>query len=259
MTDITHTEHFLQLHEIDVNDHTFASWYERTGSNLRFEVRRFEDGEAFVSAFIGSSRCDNCGEWLKWGISEEGVIGVTNPCTLPNGITVVTELDVPSGKLVVADDLRPMYDFDIHILEYSSLAGQAKSVELMAEVGCAYGPLSNCSAVLYDRGNGTYAIADLGWDEEDERPTPAGWSVLASIDTRLFAYSLADYDDYVAKRKACEASDDPEVLERLRGEMPAVVEVPPGRYRFTYHGAEETIFRDEIERPVLWAEFERVG
>lgn len=84
--------------------------------------------------------CAVCGTNPAFRAAEDAVYA-QDPCPYPDGIVTTITLAVPSGKMLVADDLRPVYGWDDRELaSYNSVLGQAQAVEAMAAVGCAYGP-----------------------------------------------------------------------------------------------------------------------
>lgn len=197
------------------------------------------------SRFDGPSQCSMCGQWLKISIGADSA-SVTNPCALPDGITTTVPLAVPSGRIIVTDDLRPIYRLDDEVadgfLTYCSAAGQAQYIEAMAGIGCAYGPVGNTCPGLYRTTDG-YVIANSGYDEAtDQEIRPPEWERLAAICTDLWAYSIADYDDWVARGG----------LPKSLGRTDTVVTVPAGVYRFTYHGGERA-FADGGAAPTIYA------
>jgi hypothetical protein len=170
---------------------------------------------------------------------EGDTIRIQTPCPLPEGITTVITLKVPSGKIVVADDLRPVYDGFDHdgLASYNSALGQHQVIEAMAAEGCAYGPVGNSCPGLWRTGEDTYEIVSGVWDEEwaDEDDEPPASprkpeDKLASICTDLWAYSIADYDDWVAKGG--------DLKEVERGHV-NVADIEPGVYEFTHHTGEK--------------------
>lgn len=165
-----------------------------------------------------------------------------------NGITTVITLAVPSGKLVVADDLRPVYDW-LHdeVDDYNSPRGQAQATEAMARRGCAYGWVGNSCPGLYQTGKGTYVIASpsYSFDLGDE-VLPANWKLLASIITDLWAYSIADLADFELKSGN---------LKSLSWSVTSV-DVNPGTYEFTHHTGEKNFNHDADT--VIFADIRRV-
>lgn len=174
-------------------------------------------------------RCGACDERPAFKVNGN-VVTVREPCPYPDGMTSVITLAVPSGRIVVTDDLRPVYDWDDRgMASYNSALGQHQAIEAMARAGCAYGPVGNSSPGLYRTGASNYVIAGLAYDEESGTEVlPEGWEALAGIITDLWAYSIADYEDWVSR------GGDPESL----GWGDTVVDLPPGTYEFTHHTGE---------------------
>jgi hypothetical protein len=255
-------------------------------------VRKGEDPIAEVF-FVGEQRhphvmhpqfsCAMCDAYPSFEVLEDRVVMPT-PCPLPNGLTTHTTLAVPSGKIIVTDDLRPIYDWReesrddsglvVRMASYNSVLGQQQVIHAMTAAGCAYGPVRNTSPDLYRTGPDTYIIAslydeDADWDEDDMNsgdggtlevrrvpeaalPGPVGGSHappealedhvgdvarripspaperLAGICTDLWAYSIADFEDWKSR------GGDPTTLGWTR----TVVDIRPGVYEFTYHGGE---------------------
>lgn len=150
--------------------------------------------------------CSYCGHQPKdmYFDAVTNRIKMTVPCSTPQGITTTITLNVPSGKIVIDDDLRDWYDIteeqDRSFASYNTARGQAQVVEAMAELGCAYGPVGNSCPGLYKTGEGTYVIANPGYDENYDEVDPDKLGThLAGVVTDLWAYSIADYDDWVSK------------------------------------------------------------
>lgn len=211
------------------------------------EVLVFEGAKRILS---GWGTCGNCGEFhSEFDLSETEVTAKT-ACPVPDGVTTVIDLKVPSGKIVVADDLRGVYDWRVggedvkEFASYNSALGQHQVIEHMASVGCAYGPVGNSCPGLYCTGDGTYVIANAWTDDDDEiiDPEAKGWERLASICTDLWAYSIADLDDFLSKGGTVNDNVD-------------VVEVPAGTYRFT-HRTNEKGFDPWVEGTVIFAHIE---
>lgn len=194
--------------------------------------------------------CGHCDVYWKMGFTED-TARITEPCAYPNGITTVITLAVPSGKIIVTDDLRDVYDGFDHdgFASYNTSRGQAQVIEAMAALGCAYGPVGNSCPSLYRLLDGTYVIGNPEYDDDDE-PTGdlATAETLADICTDLWAYSIADYEDWKSR------GGDEEIL-RNKG---AIVEVPPGVYQFTHHTGENG-FEHYAAGEVIFAHIERIS
>ncbi|GLX06757.1 hypothetical protein [Microbispora sp. NBRC 16548] len=196
---------------------------------------------------MGADPCAVCGRPPKFQVTEDA-IRVQDPCPYPNGITSEITIDVSSGKLLVSDDLRPIYDWDDSgLADYTTALGQAQAVEAMAALGCAYGPASNCELGLYRTSPDHYIIATPGYDD-DEVPSLPKSDCLASICTDLWAYSIADFEQWKKR------GGDPARLDWTD----TVVDVPPGTYRFIHHSGERGFDRDAAET-VIWAHIERLA
>jgi hypothetical protein len=145
------------------------------------------------------SECAMCGtSRYEMEVTPAGA-RMPQPCPVPDGITTSVTLAVPSGKIVVADDLRRVYSVnEDEMASYNSRLGQAQVTEAMAAIGCAYGAVGNTCPGLYRTGPGHYVIAIPAYDG-DYSTTPDGWTYLGGIITDLWAYSIADYGDFTAK------------------------------------------------------------
>ncbi|WP_159599460.1 hypothetical protein [Agromyces humi] len=242
-----------------------------------------EDGAKWfgLDLFGAVFSCELCDAYASWTVVEDSdgnpvSVAAKTECSLPEGITTVIELAVPSGKMIVNDDLRPLYswsDPERGKPSYNSVAGQALAIEEMAEQGCAYGPVLNSSPSLIRTGDDQYIIShydsELGPGEDDN---PHG-EALASVCTDLWAYSIADYDDWLSKLTEWLAQPDADLENSWRmkdlaawfrsgadpKDLPwtiTVVDVTPGVYRFTHHTGEAAFDHDAW--PAIFAHVERI-
>ncbi len=192
--------------------------------------------------------CQSCdaSPWLRLTGDAAWMLG---PCPYPDGITTVVTLAVPSGKLIVSDSLRPVYDWQAGDLtvSYNSRLGQHQAILAMAAQGCAFGPVGNTSPGLFSTGGDSYAIASVAWDEDADRELmPDGWELLAATCTDLWAYSIADFEDW--------ASRGGNALALGYGDT--IVDVPPGDYQFTHHTGERS-FSSGADGIVIYAHVKR--
>jgi len=188
------------------------------------------------------TRCGWCGERPKFRVADDAV-HVQDPCRYANGITTRVTLAVPSGKLVITDDLRPVYDWDREGVDYNTSIGQAQATETMAAQGCAYGPVGNSCPSLYRTGPDTYVIANAAEDD----PAFPDSARLTTVCTDLWAYSCADLEDFAAR-----GGD----VARLGADE--IVQTAPGEYRFTHH-ANEIGFDADACGTVIFAHIERIA
>jgi hypothetical protein len=187
--------------------------------------------------------CAGCGQYMV-PRTEHDSAHIDTPCTQTDGITVTTRLNVPSGKLIVSTDLRPVYDGygnEATDPAYDSTLGLARTVERFAAQGCAFGFVGDNWPDLYRTGENTYVLASPAYDEDADEPlAPKGWEKLADVTGAVWSYSLADYEDWKARGGR---DNDLEEFE--------VVDVPAGIYEFVYHGAEDGFDRHSFETVVF--------
>lgn len=218
-----------------------------------------------------SYSCGLCGEFLDERATPEAVY-FDKPCPVSEGITTVIRLKVPSGKIVVDDDLRPLFDGfddgeDQGFVTYNSVLGQAQVIEAFAKQGCAFGPVGNSCPGLWKTGEDTYVIARMPYsDDEDAEeydepvPIPEGAQQLASICTDLWAYSIADYDEWLKRGGVLVPKTDAETGETTmepESWTTTIVEVPAGTYEFTHHSGELDFDADQDH--VVWADIRKVA
>jgi hypothetical protein len=108
--------------------------------------------------------CQGCGEYFSPRVETSGAY-IDTPCQQTDGITVTTRLNVPSGKIIVTTDLRPVYDGygTVENPVYNSILGLAQTVERFGQQGCAFGFVGDNWPNLYQTGNDTYVLASPAW------------------------------------------------------------------------------------------------
>jgi hypothetical protein len=181
-------------------------------------------------------------------------------CPLPNGFEPnVWELNVPSGKIVVANDLRnwfPLPDGDGEIASLNTAIGLRQTAQAYAAVGMAHGFVGNSCPGIFRLNEGKFKIcnepSDEIWDAESEEwidredgPPFEGESV-GRVVTDLWWYSLCDADEF--ERRTAKFGQ-PESRRHLE-----TIDVKPGVYRFTHF--DESNGNDDDER--VYATFEWV-
>ncbi len=215
------------------------------------------DGEVHVhmDRSLMSYSCALCGDFIEERATPDAVHFDT-PCPAAGGMTTVIRLEVPSGKIVVDDDMRPLFDGFDHdrFASYNSVRGQAQVITATAGDKCAFGPVGNSCPGLWKVGEDAYIIARMPYDDDEdsdtegeEIPSPADAQRLASICTDLWAYSIVDYDEWV--RRGGDPEDMPNMAE--------IVEIPAGTYEFTHHSG-ELAFDGDADH-VVWADIRKVS
>ncbi|GGY05235.1 hypothetical protein GCM10010358_68290 [Streptomyces minutiscleroticus] len=193
--------------------------------------------------------CDVCDMAPRWQITEHAV-HVQDPCPYPDGITTTITLNVPSGRILVTDDLRPVYRWERKgRADYSTALGQAQVVRAMAAIGCAFGPVGNTCPGLYRTGEDSFVIARPRYSEDENGdPDLPEDTCLANICTALWAYSIADVEHWKAR------GGDPGSL----GWTDTIVDITPGTYQFTHHSGERGFDSDTADA-VIFAHIQRIG
>jgi hypothetical protein len=222
-----------------------------------------DDGEIFLQSLELPHACGNCDEFMSYQLIGDTAVAKTE-CQYGEGITTVIEIDVLSGRLICDDDLRdaPTFDWDPpssesfdprapRLASYNSALGQAQVVEKCAEVGLAYAPVGNSSPSLYEVGQGKYVVANPEYDEETDDVKNFEGKPVAWFCTDLWACSMADYDTFLAAGGTPVEEDD-------QNGTRSVIDVPPGRYRMTYHGGEK-FFDNHSASDTIYAEFEKIA
>jgi hypothetical protein len=200
--------------------------------------------------------CSECAEDVL--LSTDGKkLYCRNPCTCPDGIgAFVFELNIPSGRMAVANDLRNLFpivgDYNIN-----SRKGMLQTSMKYAEAGMAHGFVGNtCPGVYRTKKDATkFIIGCSSYDEDgsdESRKEPGGRSAVrvGGVCTDLWWYSVVDGDEL--ERRLAKYGDNP----RRGGPDVDYIECKPGVYRFThvYH----MIDRDDFSKPQVYCTIERV-
>lgn len=239
-----------------------------------------------------TSSCSNCDAYASFEVYDDAERGPrlvyvnrigdndgALDCPVPDGIEWSVDLAVPSGRMIVADSLRPVYDVSLRyerdVPGYSSILGQMLHCKEQEAIGCAYGPTSNIALGLFrlDDRPDSYVIASVDDEVEPGEPDHLEATEVANICTDLWAYSIADLDHFIARARDVVAAEDyddhgyfhewslaawiadgadPDTLPRDF----VIVDVTPGTYRFTHHGGTPDF--DEQDWPLIWASVERL-
>ncbi len=183
--------------------------------------------------------CSFCGE-EDFATETNGLVVrlVGDPCKFANGLPLTEwELNVPSGKLAVANDLRAVFplpeteDFDIN----TRIGCRLTALEYAAN-GVAHAYVGNSCPDVYRCADGTFKIAnppsEEDWDESQEKfvpvtPTPVfDGEQVAGICTDLWWYSICDHAEF---KRRC---------RRFKNKVTdfdiETVDVKPGVYRFRH-------------------------
>lgn len=194
-------------------------------------------------------RCPTCRQSLSCE-SDGNFLRIASACPYPRGAPP-TEfvLDVPSGKLVVANDLRFWFRSKVG----DSQIRPADTTVAYADAGLAHAFVGNSDPELCRHASepDTYLVVstEIVFDDDDvPLQGPPGWEevgeVVATISTDLWWYSMCDRDEF--ERRCLRYGGN---LERAGA---AVVSVRPGRYRFRHPASPDTYGSTRCFATIEW-------
>lgn len=168
---------------------------------------------------LGERRCFQCGA-DELTIETNGVdVRLTgSSCPYPEGLTPTEwELNVPSGKLVVANDLRSIFPLpEGDSFSVNTPLGCREASHAYAANGLAHAFVGNTDPTVYKEEGDTYKIGRK----------LRKWKPVASITTDLWWYSICDQEEF--DRRCTRFSQDPKAFNHK------VVSVKPGVYHFKH-------------------------
>lgn len=176
--------------------------------------------------------CPYCGQRLRLGFNGRGLVVLNDSCPYPDGLVTEWELNVPSGKILVANDLREWFPIsEKHNINV--FLGCHLTTLAYAGIGMSHGFVRNTWPSVYWEET-RFVIGNYHeelWDGEDmvENPEPCPWEAsVADICTDLWWYSICDSDEFERRREHY----TPSVAMKDLLEQITVVDVRPGVYRF---------------------------
>jgi hypothetical protein len=204
-----------------------------------------EEISVYISA--GPDVCPECGAKLFYVTDGVSLKVEGPPCPCPEGLTETKfTLNVPSGKLVAANDLRQWFPItDDWNINYKF--GTKKTIEAYAEVGMAHGFVGNSCPSIYRMSDSTINIVSVYEKDEDEEnyndkiisepvddhlTTQYGTKV-GGICTDLWWYSVVDFDDFKDRWKKFKGNDKD--FEEFLADSCDVIDVSPGLYEVIHN------------------------
>lgn len=149
-------------------------------------------------------------------------------CPRPNGYPPNEwELNVPSGKLVVANDLRDWFPnllgerFDVN-----NTKGTRATTDAYASVGLSHAFVGNSCPAVFELGEGSFKIASGSYDDDGEHVEPTEGKQVASICTDLWWYSICDSQEFKQRSK--------QLKLKQKDARVKTINVKPGVYRFRH-------------------------
>jgi len=178
--------------------------------------------------------CTFCDQRLSLGYDGQRLLVVDEPCPHPDGLVTEWELNVPSGKLAIANDLRQWFP-GLEDYSANALLDRHLTTLAYAKVGMSHGYVGNTCPGVYQDGDtfviGSYSEDPPDDDEDDEddegevAPCPWGKEV-ASVCTDLWWYSMVDHAELLRRR------DHYTPGVKIDEHRINVIDVKPGVYQF---------------------------
>lgn len=176
-------------------------------------------------------------------------------CPLPNGFDPNEwELNVPSGKIVVANDLRDWFPLPYgseDLPSVNSVIGCRAVAQAYAQVGLAHAFVGNTCPSVIRLSDASFKISSEPsedvWNGEEwvEREDPVGREdeVVASICTDLWWYSLCDLDELERRFARFGKEHDRDFT---------VIDVKPGVYKFRHNDSVDESEEEEVFSTFEW-------
>lgn len=201
-------------------------------------------------AVLGRVRCFCCGQEISLYYDGKKFF-LESPCPYPEGIPLAVELNIPSGVMMIRDDLREDFEIPCMPEKYGDFysanyhIGAVRTSLLASEFGCAHFMVGGGFPRVYRQDSRNLIVVKNGYNEEDDREVCPEGDLVATVDTRLWWYSVVDKDEYL--RRGCEGKYDG--IQEIK--------VEPGVYRFT-HLVHLRSFAREKDRPTVFSRIEWV-
>jgi hypothetical protein len=198
-------------------------------------------------SLTGLRACSFCGE-EDFATETDGKVVriVGEPCKFPNGLPPTEwELNVPSGKLVVANDLRELFPLP-EDEDFDTTLGCRQTALAYAANGMAHAFVGNSCPGVYECGKGLFKIANEPWEDAKPRPKFEGKRV-AGICTDLWWYSLCDQEEFERRCKRFK--------QKAKNFRVETITLKPGVYRFHHN---EEARRQEGPKERVYTRFEWV-
>ncbi len=204
--------------------------------------KNWKECNADIDVSFTSKECCNCGEVIEnIKLDSRGVTVGNTKCKYSNGLKYDFYLNVPSGKLVIANDLRAL--FPMHGDYYINLAFNCMKTSMKyASMGLAHAFVGNTCPSVFKLDNSNFAIGVKG--SRNQNPIKDAKRV-AGICTDLWWYSICDFDEFQKRNKK---NIDFDV---------SIVKCEPGYYKFTHLYFKNNT--EDYKKPVLYTKIKRVS
>jgi len=195
-----------------------------------------------IPIFSSVSACPWCGEKMQFAFDGKS-IAANEKCKYPQGINSYSiELDIPSGKMIFANDLRNWFKVQGNF-NINHDIGCLLTTLAYEKVGMAHGFVSNTCPGVYKIDNKSLNISskcmEEYWDEKAKEWLPYDDEHLAknsipgdyvgSICTDLWWYCIVDFDDF--KYRFLDMGGSKKDFNKYIKKNCDVIDVSPGVYK----------------------------
>lgn len=204
--------HGYQIEDIRI----FTLTMDTPHKNIREIIHAIQKKKDVEPILLGSSclvTCPECGVAPEFYYYKGAF--QADPCAYPNGLPAFSfELNIPSGKIVVANDLRGAFPITgSYYVNYT--INEMRTTLAYAKLGMAHGFVGNTCPAFQAKGDQNFYITN-------GNPIK-GLRTKCRICTDLWWYSLCDFDE-LARRKP----------EWIKSEDLDIVKCRPGVYKITH-------------------------
>lgn len=188
--------------------------------------------------------CEQCGKYIDYYFEHNLLI--PSDLTCYHEETVSVTIPVPSGKLMFNDCFRHEYVVELYDLLdegdlINTLKGRMERVKTYASAGIGHFFVGNRSPQVFEK-DGQFTIGKYTYiqtkDGEMEEPPIEGGKDIGYVCTDLWWVSICDPDVF-KQLFVPEYGEDAatEMIENVLENADIVIDVEPGMYTLTYHGA----------------------
>jgi hypothetical protein len=239
MDKITKVKELIALEDFQI-DHKGHYPFRKEGVGFELEFKYL------LNFYRVSLQCPYCDVRCDYELNDDKIECITS-CSQPGGLEeIIIELDVPSGKMFFANDLRPWFsaqdNFDVN-----TISGVVKTMRSYEKASMAHGFVGNTCPSIFQIDSRNITISNLPaediynkdiaeWTartkEEIEKDMPPG-KILGSICTDLWWYSIVDCEE-LEKRFDTVDKNIRKNFNKYSRRLSVTALVEPGRYRIRH-------------------------
>jgi hypothetical protein len=168
--------------------------------------------------------CFYCGKYLSYVLDKENKkISLNEKCKFPEGIKKINlKLNVPSGKMVIANDLRKWFSSPFDHLNVNSDKGKFDTSKLYESVEMIHCYIGNSCPNVFQLDSSSLFICENKYEF-----TEFG-KKLGQICTDLWWYCIVDYENF--KTKFLEKNESTNDFYKYCDSRCLIADVDPGVY-----------------------------